>query len=225
MTRGGTSWRRFVVLGIPALVGVAVLAGMLLFGVLPLGLYVVGHDVQIASATDRGNAPQGLTAYVDVQQMKNGGSREPVAMAYVPQATLPDGLCLSLALTFPLIGTNTLRLDFTGHTVAREVTVAAADFRAGATRLTAASTDGADVRPDRSNLDRPVRLGLDAAELGGAAGGFGADIPGSTDIAQLAASAKKTVIAGTFRMSGIRLPRIGHGAGVEHGACYQPGAR
>ncbi len=222
-SRGGTKWRRFGILFLPALLGLGVLAGMTLFGVLPLALSVTGQDLKLASDSDRANAPQGLRAYMNLEQMKNGGSQDPVAMAHIPQATLPDGLCLSLVLTFPVVGTNTLRIDFTGNTIAKDVTIAAADFQAGATKLGASTTDGEEVRPDRSNLDKPVQLNLDADELGGSAGGFGADIPGSTDIARLAASAKAAVIAGTFRMSGVRLPKIGHGDGVAHGECYEVG--
>ncbi len=220
MTRGGTRWRRFGLLFIPALLGVGALAAMSLFGILPLNLSVSGQDFKLTSKGAQVTAPEGLQAYMSTQQMKNDGAHEPIIYATLPRAELPDGLCLSLVLTFPVVGTKTIQIDFVGRTVVNDLTASADEALAGATAIGAQTTDGASPRTDQSNVEKPVQVGVDSAELGGPAGGFGASIPGAMTAEKLQASARAARISGTLKIGGMGMPKLASGRGVENGECY-----
>lgn len=206
-TKGGTRWRRAGLLFLPAMLGVFILAGMTLFGVLPINLSVNGQQLKLTSNNGQATAPQGVDAYADVQQMKNNGPVDPALRATIPELRVPDGICLSLVLTFPFVGTNTIHIETTGETVAKDVTASAASFQAGQTEL---ATD----------RDHAVLVAADAGMYGGRPGLFGLGVPTNVAITNLQATATGARIAGTLNIGGLRIPKLGRGDGVENGECY-----
>ncbi len=205
---------------IPAMFGVGVLALASLQGVLPLNLAVTGQDLKLSTQGDL-VAAQGLSVYPSDIGMKDG-SRAPIILAGIPEASLPDGLCLSLVLTFPLIGANTIRLS-TGDTHVNDMTVAASALSAGTATLYSKTTNGELPARDGSNLESPIILNKDASELPGLSGGrpgaFGLESGGRGTVTGLQASAKGAVIAGTAKLN-LQSIKYGHGSGTEHGECY-----
>lgn len=220
VTRGGAKWRRSAMLFIPAMLGVGILAVATLQGFLPLNLAVIGQDLKLSTQGDL-IAPQGLSVYPSDIRMKDG-SQAPIVLAGIPEASIPDGLCLSLVLTFPLIGSNTIRIS-TGETHVNDMTVSAASLAAGTATLYSKTTDGEIPAGDGSNVESPVILNKDASELAGLSGGqpgtFGLESGGSGTVTRLNAAAKGAVIAGTAKLN-LRSIKIGHGSGTENGECY-----
>jgi hypothetical protein len=207
VTRGGTSWRRTGILLLPALLGVLVLAAMAIRGHMALNLAITGQEFKIKA--ENAEAPQGLSAYPSGVRMKNGDHHDPVLLAALPEAKIPDGLCVSLSLTFPIIGTNTLRLYTTGATRVTDMTASASALDVGNVSI--------------KDLTAPMSINKDASELtgveGGQPGSLGLEAPGSAHIGTVQGTAKGAVIAGTLTISGIKIPQVGHGDGPDQ-ECY-----
>jgi hypothetical protein len=220
--RGHTRWRQSLMLFIPALLGVGALTVMTIQGVLPLNLALSGQDFKLAS-NGAAVATQGLSAYPSTIEMKDG-SHAPILMAAIPEAELADGICISLVLTFPLIGTNTLQINTDGEATVKDLQAAAELMAIKGVALNAATSDGNAPAKDGSNVKDPVAINKDASELDGISGGtpgsIGIDAPGVVRMAQLQATAKGATISGTAKLNGIGIPKIGRGRGTEHGECY-----
>ncbi|KAA0023822.1 DUF6230 family protein [Antrihabitans cavernicola] len=221
-TRGGTRWRRTGMLFLPALLVVGLLAVGSLFGVLPLRLSVVGQDFKISSNGSAIKTPAGLAFYPSQISMKDGTDKA-ILLAGLPEAQLPKGMCISLVLTFPVVGSNTIRLKTTGNTVAKEMTLSATALEANDATLIPSTKDGKPLAPDGSNIAYPVSIGKNAADLNGLPKGpegtFGVDAPGSGQMSNLQASAQGAVISGTAALNGLGV-KLGHGRGVDHGECF-----
>ena len=217
--RGKTRWRRCFILLLPALLGVGILTIMTIQGVMPLRLAVNGQDFKLSSNGGPAIAQSGLTAYPSTIEMKDG-SIKPVLVAGLPEATLKDGMCLSLVLTFPVIGTNTLQIHTSGETVVEDMKASAAEMFIKNVSLKSHTTDGKDADATGSNVDSPGAINIDASEVGGRAGTLGLNIPGVVTMGSLQATAKGALIAGTAKLNGIGIPKLGHGRGVEHNECY-----
>jgi hypothetical protein len=217
--RGKTRWRRCFILLLPALLGVGILTIMTIQGVLPLHLAVTGQDFKLSSNGGPAVASKGLTAYPSTIEMKDGEIK-PVLVAGLPEATLEDGMCLSLVLTFPFIGTNTLQIHTSGETVVEDMKASAAEMYIKGASLKSLTKDGEDANADGSNVESPGAINMDASEIGGHAGNLGLSIPGVVKMGGLQATAKGALIAGTAKLNGIGIPKIAHGRGVENNECY-----
>lgn len=222
VTRGGTRWRRSGILLIPALLVVGVLAVCSLFGVLALNLAVEGQDFKISSNGSPLKTPEGLAMYPSTISMKDG-TEDPILLAGLPRAELPNGLCISLVLTFPGIGSNTLQLKTTRNTTATQMVLSAKTLQATTASLVPSTNDGKPLRPDGSNIEYPVAIGKSADELNGMPAGpggvFGIDAPGSGEMGDLKADAKGALISGTASLNGLGVT-VGHGRGTDNGECY-----
>lgn len=211
--RGGTGWRRFGIFALPAFLVAGTLIGTSLFGILPLRLSISGQPFKL-SANSRAEVPHGIeAAYSSGMQLKNGGETVPALYAHIPEAVLSDGLCLSLVLTFPFIGTNTLQINTTGRTVAKDLSADAAGMQLSNATLSAQTTDGQAPALDGSNVKQSAIVGRDAGEIGGRPGTFGLSAPGAAVIGALQASANGARVNGTLQISGIQIPKLGHGSG------------
>ncbi|NMN96625.1 DUF6230 family protein [Antrihabitans stalactiti] len=207
VTRGGTSWRRTGILLLPALLGVLIVGALAIRGKMTLNLAITGQEFKVA-ANDL-VAPKGLTIYPTGQQMKNEGETVPVVLATVPEAELADGMCISLRLTFPLIGTNTLRMRTTGDTKATNLTASARSMDVDEINIT--------------DLVAPMIVGQDASSLkgteGGQPGAFGVEAQARGTVGSMRGTAVGAVIAGTLSISGIKVPDLSHGNGPDQ-ECY-----
>lgn len=216
--RGGTRWRRTALVLVPALIGVAVLVVATLRGPIPLNLVVSGQDMKLTSNGGLVELPQGLTLYPSTIEMKNGGETRGVVIAGLPEAVLTKGLCLSLVITLPGLGANTIRLHTSGETTAREMTLDAAGIRTSGATLMPTLTDG-----DAGELLLPITLGKDARDLAGTpdvpAGRFGVEAPGAGSLTGLQASAQGAVISGSVKLDGLSV-RLDRGSGIDAGECY-----
>ena len=215
VTRGGTRYRRSALLFIPAMVAVGALTLGLIFGVIPLNLAVYGQDFKITSNGQPLITPKGMTLYPAQVTMKDG-KLVGVVVGGLPTVELPKGMCLSLALRFPVIGTWTIRIKTTGRTTVHDMVLDASGLNAGSTSLVPATTDGKAPRKDASNVKTPVLLG---PSVSGGAGRFGVNSGGANSINALQASANGAIIAGTAHL-GIPHISIHHGRGVQNGECY-----
>jgi len=211
--RGGTRWRRTGVVLVPALITAAVLVVSTFRGGLPLNLAVSGQDLKLTSNGAPVELPDGLTLYPSTIQMKNDGATRGVVIAGLPRAVLTKGLCISLVLTFPTVGTWTVRLHTSGRTTATSMTLDAAGIVAGPTTL----------RPGAGRADLPIAIGKSAAELNGVsdapADRFGIEAPGAGSLSGLRADAQGAIIAGRVSLAGLRV-QVKHGRGPSAGECY-----
>ncbi|MCE5291462.1 MAG: hypothetical protein LLG14_19790 [Nocardiaceae bacterium] len=221
--RGGTRWRRCVVLLLAPMLGILAMAALTLTGQTPLNLAITGQDFKLASRPGSDVvAAGGATGYADIITMKDG-SIDPALKADLATAEMSDGVCLSLVLTFPIIGTYTVQLQTTGHTRITDMTGYVDVVGAKGAELNAGTTDGKPPAKDASNVDRPGRVNLDASELemaGGHAGTLGLELPGAVRAKSLFVGGKGATIRGTLSIGGITFPWISHGRGVAHGECF-----
>ena len=223
VTRGGTQWRRTGLLLIPALFVMGVLTIMTLQGGLPVRLAISGQDFKLSSNGAPVSAPQGAGIYPSTIEMKDG-TNVAVLRAGLPEAILSKGLCLSLVLTFPIIGTNTLQVNTSRETTIEDMKAAALSLDSKDAALGAATSDGKEPNPDGSNVKAGVQINKDASELSGLAGGapgaMGVDAPGMIRLNDLKASAAGATISGTAKLGGLGIPKLGHGRGTDNGECY-----
>src|SRR5689334_2029467 len=145
--------------------------------------------------------------------MKNGGETRGVVIAGLPEAVLTKGLCISLVVKWPVVGTYTIRLHTSGETTAREMTLDASGLATESATLAPVYQDG--------QLRLPIAIGKDAQTFADAApeGRFGIEAPGAGEIAGLRASAQGAVISGTVKLEGLSA-KLRPGDGVENGECY-----
>ncbi|MBJ8348446.1 DUF6230 family protein [Antrihabitans sp. YC2-6] len=221
--RGRTRWRQALMLFIPAILGVLALTVMTIQGVLPLHLAISGQQFKLTSNGAAAIAPQGLSAYPSSIKMKDG-SQAPVLMAGLPEAELTEGMCISLVLTLPIVGTNTLQISSSGNTTVKDMEAAADKMYIRGASLSASTNNGEAPATDAANVDAPVLINKDASELndlsGGPSGALGLEVPGLVKMGELRASASGATISGTAQLNGIGIPKIGHGSGTENGECY-----
>jgi hypothetical protein len=214
-SRGGTRFRRSLLLLVPALICTLLLAVAALQGILPLNLAVAGQSFELTSNGAPVQVPQGITMYPSTIKMKDGSSQG-VMVAKLPEAKLPKGLCISLSLTFPVLGTWTVRLHTSGSTTAKDMTLDNAGLNAGSATLAPVFGSGGQVT-------QPVTIGQNAADLPGGNsslnGRFGIDSPGSGSIDALQSSAEGAIIAGTAQLNGLSVA-LHHGSGPGKGACF-----
>lgn len=225
--RGGTRWRLCIGVLIAGGIPVLVMAALTFLGGLPLNIAISGQDFKIASRPGSAVlAPTGVAAYVDLTTMKNGRIR-PTMKAGIDEADISDGLCISMVLTFPKVGPYTIRLETTGRTRARGLQAHVDYMAAKNAQLGPETSDGELPKLDLSNVVAPARANIDGSDVGrlggGHAGTLGLDIPGRVTASELRVAGQGAVVGGTLRISGIRLPQVAHGRGVEHGECFQGG--
>ncbi|MGI8679654.1 MAG: DUF6230 family protein [Jatrophihabitans sp.] len=214
---GGTRWRRTGVLFIPAIVVLLAMAIATFLGVLPLNIAVSGQDFKITSNGAPIRVPKGLTLYQSTVQMKNGGDTRGVVIAGLPEAILDKGMCLSVVLTFPVVGTYTIQLHTSGKTTVKDMTLDGSSLTSGTANLVPRTSDG---KPGNGkNLLAPVVLGEDASDIGGPPGRFAVNAPGSGSLDNLRASAQGAIIAGTADLAGLRV-YVHHGRGPSNGECF-----
>lgn len=210
-SRGGTRWRRSVVLFVLAMLVVGLLTLGTLGGVIPLRLSVTGQDVKITSNGAPIQTPGGLAMYPTQVRMKDG-TQQVTVLAGLPEARLPKGMCVSVMLTFPVLGSNTFRLKSTRETTIEQMTLSADALRATDAKLVPSTETG-----------KPVAIGRDASDLGGIpkgpAGTFGIDAPGAGQMSDLRATAQGAVISGTAALAGLGV-KVAHGRGPENGECF-----
>lgn len=210
--RGGTRWRRTLAVLAPSLVVAVVLIVGTLRGPIPINLTISGQDIKLSSNGGAVELPRGLTLYPSTVQMKNDGETRGVMIAGLPEAVLTKGLCISLVLTFPAVGSYTIRLHTSGRTTAHQMTLDAAGINAGLATL-AAGDGGKD----------PVALGHSALDFLGetsdAHGRFGVSAPGAGSLRALQANAQGAIIAGTVDLNGLKV-KVNKGSGVANGECY-----
>jgi hypothetical protein len=215
VARGGTRWRRTAVVGVPALVAMGVLVVATVRGPIPLNLVVSGQDLKLTSNGGVVELPDGLTLYPSTIRMKNGGETRGVVIAGLPEAVLTKGLCISLVVKFPVVGTYTIRLHTSGETTAKEMKLDASGLQTGSTTLSASYADG--------QLRLPIAIGKDARQMAGAeeapTGRFGIEAPGQGGLKALQASAPGAIISGTVKLEGVSA-KLRPGSGVESGECY-----
>jgi hypothetical protein len=211
--RGGTRWRRSASVLVPALVAAGVLVVATVQGPIPLNLVVSGQDLKLTSNGAVVKLPDGLTLYPSTIRMKNGGETRGVVIAGLPEAVLTKGLCISLVVTLPVVGTYTIRLHTSGETTAKQMTLDAASLQTDSTTLSPSYADG--------QLQLPIAIGKDARELAAdaPAGRFGIAAPGAGELSGLRASAQGAIISGTVKLQGLTA-RMHVGDGVENGECY-----
>jgi len=213
--RGGTRWRRTALILAPALVAMIVLVVATVRGPIPLNLVVSGQDLKLTSNGGVVELPDGLTLYPSTIQMKNGGETRGVVIAGLPEAVLTKGLCISLVVKFPVVGTYTIRLHTSGETTAKEMKLDASGLQTGSTTLSASYADG--------QLLLPIAIGKDARDMAGAEdapqGRFGIEAPGKGELKALQASAQGAIISGTVKLDGVTA-KLHPGDGVENGECY-----
>lgn len=199
----------------PALVAMGVLVVATVRGPIPLNLVVVGQDLKLTSNGGVVKLPDGLTLYPSTIQMKNGGETRGVVVAGLPEAVLTKGLCISLVVKWPVVGTYTIRLHTSGETTAKEMTLDASGLTTESTTLAPIFADG--------KLLVPIAIGKDAREMAGASdapeGRFGIEAPGAGQLSGLQASAQGAVISGTVKLEGLSA-KVRPGSGVENGECY-----
>lgn len=193
VARGGTRYRRSALLFLPAMVGVLLLTLGTLFGVLPLNLYLSGQDFVLTSNGDVLVA-DGLTLHGGQVQMKFDGQQFPVSLATIDKAELAHGLCISLTLKFPVVGTWTVRIQTDGDTVAKNVTLGSISLSARSATL-------------QGTVQNPVSLG---PSVRGGDGLFGIGT-GRATLTDVRMSGKSAVIKGTVNLRGIAIPRIHRG--------------
>ncbi|MCE5287737.1 MAG: DUF6230 family protein [Nocardiaceae bacterium] len=221
--RGRLRWRRALPLFLSAGLGMLLLNAFLLAGVLPQNLSITGQQVKLTSNGRPAVAPEGLSTYIGVTQTKNNGPKIPTLMAHVPEIKL-SGLCMSLNLTFPVIGSWTIQLHSTKEVVIKDINVAASDAHLINARLNAETNDGKAPAKDASNVVSPVELNKNASDVegleGGAAGLMGVEGRGAIYADELRATNESNTISGTANLTGLGIPKIGHGKGVKNYECY-----
>ncbi|CAM3808621.1 hypothetical protein [Smaragdicoccus niigatensis] len=220
--RGGTRWRKCVVLLVVPMLGILVLAALTLTGQTPLNLALNGQDFKLASRDGSTVvAAEGATAYADVVTMKDGRI-DPALNAKLGSAQISDGVCLSLVLTFPWAGTFTVQLQTTGKTRLTDVTAHVDVVSASGAELNPATDDGKPASDDMHNVTRPIRANKDASELefAGHRGTLGLELPGAVRAGSLQIGGKSATIRGILSISGLKLPWISHGRGTAHGECF-----
>jgi hypothetical protein len=212
LPRGGTRWRRTAAVFGPSLVAAVALIVATLRGPIPINLTISGQDIKLSSNGGPVELPRGLTLYPSTVQMKNGGETRGVMIAGLPEAVLTKGLCISLVLSFPALGSYTIRLHTSGRTTAHQMTLDAAGINVGLATL-AAGADGKD----------PIALGHSAldslGETSDAHGRFGISAPGAGSLQALQANAQGAIIAGTVDLNGLKV-KVNKGSGVANGECY-----
>lgn len=199
VARGGTRFRRAGLLFLPAMLGVLLLTLATLFGILPLNLYLTGQDFRLTS-NGKVLIAQGLTLHGGQVQMKFDGKEYQVSLATIDKAELPDGLCISLTLKFPVIGEWTVRIQTDGDTVAKNLTLGSVSLGASTATL-------------EGTIKNPVSLG---PSVRGGDGLFGVS-SGKAKLTDVKAAGKSAAIKGTVNLRGIAIPRIHHGT---KGSCY-----
>ncbi|TSD99752.1 hypothetical protein FOS14_10860 [Skermania sp. ID1734] len=221
VTRGGTRWRRTGLLLLPALLLVLLMTVLLLQGVIPIHLAISGQRFKLSS-----NGPaklHGVAAYPSTMKMKDG-SHVPIVLAAVPQADLPDGMCLSLVLTFPIIGTNTIQFRTNNRTEANDLSASIDHLQLTDALLNAKTVDKKVPEDIRNSVGQGLVVNKDASSLvglpSGQPGGFGLQGAGMATTQRLKVNADGAIIAGTVTLNGIAIPKVGHGSGVEHHECF-----
>ncbi len=221
--RGRVRWGRALPIFLPAGLAMLVMQALLLFGMMPLNLAIVGQDVKLSSNGRPAVAPQGLSTYLGETKMKNDGPTVPTLMAHLPEIRL-QGLCMSMNLTFPVIGSWTIQLHSTKEVVLKDIRAAAGDAHLINARLYAETDDGEKPNKSNSNVVSPIELNKNAADVGGIDGGMpgimGIEGKGLVEVDELRADNKTAMISGTAKLNGQGIPKIGHGKGVENHECY-----
>jgi hypothetical protein len=102
---GRTRWRRFAVILVPGVAACATLGVAMAQGVLAASFFISGQQFQVSadSLTARGFSLYGM---IDVTREHR---LVPVAVSGFRRATV-DGLCQSVVVDVPVLGTQTLRL-------------------------------------------------------------------------------------------------------------------
>ena len=198
VTRGGTRFRRSALLFLPAMLGVLLLTLGTLFGVIPLNLYLSGQDFKLSS-NGGPLVATGLKLNADNVQMKFDGKTFRVSDASIQHADLKKGLCISLTLKLPVVGTWTLTIKTDGDTEANDLTLGAVDLSAGMSTL-------------RGTNANPVNLGV----IKTSDGQFGVTAPSAT-LQKVVATGKSAKILGTVDLRGIGIPRLHRGS---KGSCF-----
>ena len=199
------------------------MAMLTLTGVTPLNLAITGQDFKMA--TREGSAvvvEHGAMGYVELIEMKDGSLR-PSLKAKLDEAEISDGVCMSLVLTFPVVGSFTLQLQTTGETRITDMYGYVAVMAAKDVVLSAETTDGKPAALDMSNVSRSVLVNKDASELamsGGHPGTLGLEAPGTVRAGGIAVGGMGAKINGTLKISGIKFPRISTGRGAANGECF-----
>lgn len=213
--RGGTRWRRSALVLVPALVAMGVLVVATVRGPIPLNLVVSGQDLKLTSNGGVVELPDGLTLYPSTIRMKNDGETRGVVIAGLPEAVLTEGLCISLVVKLPVVGTYTIRLHTSGETTAREMTLDASGLQTASTTLRPILEDG--------ELRLPIAIGKQARDMAGAEAApedrFGVEAPGAGELSGLRASAQGAVISGTVKLAGVSA-NLRPGSGVGSGECF-----
>lgn len=221
--RGRLRWRRALPLFLPAGLGMLLMAAFLFVGWMPLNLAITGQDIKISSNGRTGVAAKGLQTYLGETQMKNDGPEIGTLMAHIPDVKA-QGICISMTLTFPIIDTWTIQLHSTKEVALKDVRAAAASAHLVNAKLYAATDDGKKPARDTSNVTAPVVININGADLdridGATPGVIGADLPGAIEFDDLQADAKGATLSGTAKLTGLGIPKFGHGRGVEHHECY-----
>jgi hypothetical protein len=204
------------------LLGVLAIAALTLTGQTPLNLALNGQDFKIASRDGSTVvAAEGATAYADVVTMKDGRV-DPALKAKLGAAEISDGVCLSLVLTFPYLGSYTVQLQTTGKTRLSDVTAHVDVVSATGAELNPATKDGKPAAEDMHNVTQPIRANKDASELefAGHRGTLGLELPGAVRAGSLQIGGKSATIRGILAISGLKFPWISHGRGIAHGECF-----
>lgn len=220
--RGAIRIRRSLLLLIPTGLAALILAIGTLMGYVPLNLAFSGQNVKLTSNGKPAYAPKGLSGYPNTLRMKNGGPIVGSKWLTIPEADLPEGVCISLVVKLPIVGEWTVQIATHGDTVVKDMTLKASDVHVGEATLRASTTDGKAPKKDQSNVEANVVIGVSADEIGGGsdhAGGFGLTAPGAATLNKLQVSAQGGTVAGTAKLSRPGVS-IGHGHGTEHSECY-----
>jgi len=183
---GGTRWRRFALVAVPAFVAAAVLGGMTIQGLLAASFAVSGDSFKMSADELRG---EGFAQYGDVAESVDGSSR-PIGLSMIDSAEL-DNLCMSSLWDLP-IGEATLVIT------------------AGEDEPVEGSSMVIDIEQLRGNAEfSEIEIGRDASTLDkadgsqGPAGGFGLQSDSITVTEKELTS--WAVTAGSLRMSGLGL--------------------
>ena len=188
-----------------------------------MNLAIQGQDIKLTSNGRPGVAPQGLQTYLGDTQMKNDGPHVATLMAHIPKVEA-KGICISMNLTFPVIGSWTVQLHSTKDLEITDVRANAASAHLVNARLYAATDDGEKPATDMSNVTAGGVINMNGADLdaieGGSPGIIGANLPGAIEFDELQADAKTAILSGRAKLTGLGIPKFGHGKGVEHHECY-----
>src|SRR5437016_578178 len=97
--KGVTRWRRSAIIAVPAAVVVTGMATAMVQGVLAASLSVSGQDFKIGS--DNIDAQKGLAVTAGTYSTTSSATAGGDAAVQVPQADLPQGICISVHQNIP----------------------------------------------------------------------------------------------------------------------------